>query len=176
MEDRIPYIVEKTTRTRISELREETDKEWSYGQRKEYLKALMVPIVYRCLYLYAKYEIVVGEGNLVAMDLLGGRLKEEIKKLVKIENELYFTKPTTKKKGNEITDDMIERARQYPYGDLIELKRNMAVCPFHEDRSPSFSVKNNHGKCFSCQWHGDPISFYMEKQGVGFQEAVRALQ
>jgi DNA primase len=72
--------------------------------------------------------------------------------------------------------DMAEVVGQY-----TDLKRAggqlMGLCPFHDERSPSFSVdptdKLYH--CFGCGVAGDVFGFVMEKQGVGFTEAVEEL-
>ena len=53
----------------------------------------------------------------------------------------------------------------------------MACCPFHKEKSPSFSVSP--GKqfyhCFGCGAHGSALGFIMEYQGLGFVEAVQYL-
>jgi len=66
-------------------------------------------------------------------------------------------------------------------GAYTDLKRAggqmMGLCPFHDERSPSFSVdptdKLYH--CFGCGEAGDIFGFVMEKEGLGFSEAVEAL-
>lgn len=66
-------------------------------------------------------------------------------------------------------------------GDYVPLKKkgqNMwACCPFHGEKSPSFSVSQAKQiyKCFGCGKAGDPIQFVMDIEGVGFQEAIRHL-
>ena len=66
-------------------------------------------------------------------------------------------------------------------GDYVPLKKkgqNMwACCPFHGEKSPSFSVSpaKQIYKCFGCGKAGDPIQFVMDIEGVGFQEAIRHL-
>jgi DNA primase len=52
-----------------------------------------------------------------------------------------------------------------------------ALCPFHQERTPSFSVwpQSQRWKCFSCGRSGDAFSFVMEKEGVEFPEALRML-
>ena len=56
-------------------------------------------------------------------------------------------------------------------------ERFTGLCPFHDERSPSFSVdpaeKLYH--CFGCGVGGDVIKFVEEKEGLGFPEAVEAL-
>src|SRR5688500_13868772 len=85
-----------------------------------------------------------------------------------------------------ITDESIERVRQA--ADIVEvisahtdLRRQgaqmMGLCPFHEERSPSFSVdparKVYH--CFGCGVGGDVIRFVREKDGLDFPSAVELL-
>lgn len=66
-------------------------------------------------------------------------------------------------------------------GEDVTLKRAGAnlkgLCPFHDDRTPSFMVSPAKGicKCFACGWGGNVISYYMERNKLGFVEAVRAL-
>jgi len=82
-----------------------------------------------------------------------------------------------------ITDEMIERAREYPIRELFteltgnELRHGMARCPFHEDHTASLSVgKFNRYKCFGCDEKGDSISLYMKLNNGNFINAVKALQ
>lgn len=52
-----------------------------------------------------------------------------------------------------------------------------ALCPFHQEKSPSFTVSDQKGfyHCFGCGAHGDVIHFTMEKQGLSFTETVEKL-
>lgn len=52
-----------------------------------------------------------------------------------------------------------------------------ARCPFHEEKSPSFTVSptKQFYHCFGCQAHGTAISFLMEYEHLDFIEAVREL-
>ncbi|MCC5946581.1 MAG: DNA primase [Bernardetiaceae bacterium] len=52
-----------------------------------------------------------------------------------------------------------------------------ACCPFHDEKSPSFSVAPSKGifKCFGCGKAGDSITFVMEHEGVSYPEAIRYL-
>lgn len=66
-------------------------------------------------------------------------------------------------------------------GRHVELKRGganwMGLCPFHAEKSPSFSVtpSKNFYYCFGCGASGDAIRFLMEHLGLSFIEAVRDL-
>ncbi len=52
-----------------------------------------------------------------------------------------------------------------------------ALCPFHEEKSPSFIVNrgDNHYHCFGCGAHGDAIAFLMNHLKMGFTESVESL-
>ena len=51
------------------------------------------------------------------------------------------------------------------------------LCPFHDEKSPSFQVTPSRGLyfCFGCQAGGDVIKFLMEMDGLNFGEAVERL-
>jgi len=55
--------------------------------------------------------------------------------------------------------------------------RWVGLCPFHEERTPSFSVDAQEKlyHCFGCGVGGDAIKFVEEKEGLGFAEAVEVL-
>jgi len=55
--------------------------------------------------------------------------------------------------------------------------RHVGLCPFHEERTPSFSVEPEQGLyyCFGCQRGGDAFSFVMETEGVDFPTAIEQL-
>lgn len=63
-------------------------------------------------------------------------------------------------------------------GSYISLNdKNKALCPFHSDHSPSFSVHPDKQiyKCFSCGESGNVITFVEKFLGISFQEAVKLL-
>ena len=51
----------------------------------------------------------------------------------------------------------------------------MACCPFHQEKTPSFSVNPSKGfyKCFGCGKGGTAFNFLMEMEGLNFPEAVQ---
>lgn len=65
--------------------------------------------------------------------------------------------------------------------DFVPLKKKgqnlWACCPFHQEKTPSFSVSPTKGfyKCFGCGAAGDAITFVREIEGVNFVEAVKYL-
>jgi DNA primase catalytic core len=66
-------------------------------------------------------------------------------------------------------------------GSRLELrkagKEYLGRCPFHEDKTPSFSVSEEKGifHCFGCGAKGDVIDFTMQLEGIGFREAKARL-
>jgi len=60
----------------------------------------------------------------------------------------------------------------------INLNRNnMAQCPLHDDRTPSFKVfpDSQTFRCFGCGKHGDVISFIQEYRGLNFKDTLAYL-
>ena len=60
----------------------------------------------------------------------------------------------------------------------IELDRNnKALCPFHSEKTPSFSVnpRGQYFHCFGCGEGGDVIKFIQLFENKTFREAVKAL-
>ena len=67
-------------------------------------------------------------------------------------------------------------------GDYVSLKRAggdsmKGLCPFHDEKSPSFHVRPNHGHfhCFGCGEGGDVYSFLQKIEHISFVEAVEQL-
>jgi DNA primase len=53
-------------------------------------------------------------------------------------------------------------------------KNYVGLCPFHSERTPSFTVSPDKGifKCFGCGVAGDVITFYMKIKGLDFKQAI----
>ena len=85
-----------------------------------------------------------------------------------------------------ITQETIERAKntmriEEVVSDYITLRRRGAnligLCPFHEERTPSFNVNPPRGiyKCFGCGESGNAIGFVMKMENCSFTEAVKKI-
>ncbi|HEY6731395.1 MAG TPA: DNA primase [Solirubrobacterales bacterium] len=85
-----------------------------------------------------------------------------------------------------ISPDSVDRVKQA--ADIVEVisahtdlrrqgARYVGLCPFHDERTPSFSVEPQEKlyHCFGCGVGGDVIKFVEEKEGLGFAEAVELL-
>lgn len=65
--------------------------------------------------------------------------------------------------------------------DFVQLRRSganyLGLCPFHNERTPSFSVNKARGycKCFSCGKGGSAVGFIMELEKLNYVEALRWL-
>ena len=77
-------------------------------------------------------------------------------------------------------DDLKDRADLIriiePYAPLKKKGENwMGCCPFHQEKTPSFSVNPQKGfyKCFGCGKGGNAFTFLMEMEGLNFPEAIR---
>jgi DNA primase len=63
-----------------------------------------------------------------------------------------------------------------PYAQLKKKGANwMGCCPFHQEKTPSFSVNPAKGfyKCFGCGKGGTAYNFVMEIEGLSFPEAIK---
>ncbi|WP_288080661.1 CHC2 zinc finger domain-containing protein [Pseudomonas sp.] len=84
----------------------------------------------------------------------------------------------------EVSRDQIEKANDDIVGVIgrhIQLKKTgknwSACCPFHKERSPSFTVSPEKGMyyCFGCGAGGDAVKFVREHLGIGFRDAVESI-
>ena len=57
----------------------------------------------------------------------------------------------------------------------IDTKRGMINCPFHNDKTPSMKLYDDHYYCFGCGEHGDAVSFAARITGLSQYEAAKQL-
>ncbi|HEX8549316.1 MAG TPA: DNA primase [Cytophagaceae bacterium] len=85
-----------------------------------------------------------------------------------------------------ITKETIDKVREAAdivevVGDFVSLKKRgqnyTACCPFHQEKTPSFSVHAAKGiyKCFGCGKAGDSIQFIMDIESLAYIEAIKFL-
>ena len=66
-------------------------------------------------------------------------------------------------------------------GDFVSLRKSganyMGLCPFHDEKTPSFSVSPSKGifKCFSCGKGGNVVHFIKEHEQLSYSEALKWL-
>lgn len=91
-------------------------------------------------------------------------------------------KLTPRKYDNEVTPEMIERAKEYPISNIIDISRKgmgFMCCLWHDDKHPSMKLLESQNRlyCFSqCRKGFDAIDVYMKINNSTFFEAVRNLQ
>ena len=166
----------------LEELKKELEEEypgWIKERRKEYL----LPEMIKCLIFLAPFQEWYKDATERNVDYLTKRIVQIFakyeywkKRLHKLFMEYKFT-ILREPSDSKITSTMIERAKEYSIKDIIEVnKSGFALCPFHEDKKhPNFYVKNNWGYCFACGWSGDCIKFVMDRDKIGFKQAVEFL-
>lgn len=54
-------------------------------------------------------------------------------------------------------------------------KHHIGLCPFHDEKTPSFIVSDEAYHCFGCGEHGDVVDFIQKIDGCDFKEAVKKL-
>lgn len=82
----------------------------------------------------------------------------------------------------DIIDSIFETARiEEVVGDFVSLKKRganlLGVCPFHDEKTPSFTVSPAKGiyKCFGCGKGGNSVNFVMEHEQFSYPEALKFL-
>jgi len=105
------------------------------------------------------------------------RFNDRLRRLKRINGYVQAkTQPFT---SSGINEQMVLHAKEHPIKELYEgnLRNGMGLCPFHDEKRPSFHIKkNNKYKCYGCDAWGDSIDFYMKQNNVNFIRAVKALQ
>src|SRR6476620_3398934 len=84
--------------------------------------------------------------------------------------------------SQETIDRIIGAARvEEVVSDFVTLKKRgvnmLGNCPFHNERTPSFTVSPVKGiyKCFGCGKAGNSVNFIMEHENATYPEALRYL-
>jgi DNA primase len=89
--------------------------------------------------------------------------------------------------ANDAIDDFAQLVKQQAdivriVGEYVKLRKTGAqnytgLCPFHKEKTGSFSVNATHGYyyCFGCHEKGDVFTFVMKMDRLSFPEAVRAV-
>ena len=85
----------------------------------------------------------------------------------------------------DVEDELLEPLPHHwaePIGEYVKLKKSGAqnfsgLCPFHQEKTPSFSVHATRQfyHCFGCGISGDVFSFVQKLENITFPEAVRAV-
>jgi len=81
-----------------------------------------------------------------------------------------------REESDQITEEMIERAREFPIENILEVGANRrAKCVFHGGEDFNMDIRKNYGHCYVCGESGDVLTVYMKLHDCGFREAVLRL-
>lgn len=88
--------------------------------------------------------------------------------------EAEFRRVLDEAKDRHLLSDIIGRYTNLKRRGAQEM---VGLCPFHDERSPSFEVNDNKGTyhCWGCGAAGDAVRFLTTKDGMTFREAVETL-
>lgn len=158
---------------------EELERDWLASQPRGEERAKMFDVTeeerieYRRRFLYQRYDEVSKRHNdaKVAGEDTTALAKERFHR--RIEYEIFTYRP---KDDKTIPAHVILRAQEIPITNFIEHKKFMAVCPFHNEKTPSMYLRNNFFYCFGCGEKGNTIDFIRKTRGYTFQEAIKFLQ
>jgi hypothetical protein len=151
----------------------DVDLQWALDARKRYLN---LEIGFHANAINSLILSLAGKNSLTREIALRW-VKKNDGEIKILQREITFLKPSSNVSKSEITDTMIQKAREFPIKDLLpnSIMRNMTNCIVHDDKNPSMSIKANRAKCFSCGFKGDVIDVYMRLKGVDFKTAVKNL-
>ena|SRR3990167_3473250 len=121
------------------------------------------------------YQHII-EGVNEKIELLTKQLKREL-------FTISFLKGTKEIKAGKITEADVAQAKTIPIesvysGQLRKVGRTLiGQCPFHTDKSPSFTIYTHTNRfwCFGCSAGGDSVDFIMRINSCNFLEAVKIL-
>ncbi len=140
---------------------------WAKGRRLEYFESELSKVGDEVVRLISLKERWCGEFERALIEsLIKDRLKEHRKLEGRASSLKYGNRP------GSITDEMIQRAKEYPIQEILGTDRKTMRCPFHDDKHPSASIKNNRLHCFVCNKTWNPVDYLMEKEMLSFKEAV----
>ncbi len=98
--------------------------------------------------------------------------------------ELYMTNINVKTQNNQASKERIEIIKDRV--DLVEIiekhidlkiegAQHVGLCPFHDEKTPSFHVERYHYHCFGCGAHGDVFDFLQNHLNLPFNESLDRL-
>lgn len=174
--DDFMMVIMPQTRRAIRELVTDTDPLCHARARMSYLESCMTEKITEVLQLMARYQAYVRQNSVLERLLTGKDIQDGVKDICTLQGQIIGLRRTLEgKETDRITDEMIERAKNYPIADLIEVRNRQARCPFHEDKTASMHQYGNRLHCFSCNKSWDTIGLVMDRDGLPFRAAIRRL-
>lgn len=150
----------------------EVSRQFAVTCRHRYLSSMLCAIDTEIYNLY-RSDVKGGINAHFVADMIIDRENEQ----ARILKELEQIKRINRKVVGEITDEDIDRAREYPVDRLIDFSHGRSVAFCHESDSPSMSHnrKANRAHCFVCNKSFNPIDVLMGRDGFSFIDAVKEL-
>ncbi len=74
-----------------------------------------------------------------------------------------------------VSPEKIAKACEYPITELIKSRNGTALCPFHDDKTPSMDVRKNFYYCYGCGAQGNAINLIMKLENLTFPQAIERL-
>lgn len=159
-------------RQKISEFKEEIGG-WGKCKRLDYLYERLFELDIELIERQRAYQRSIEQDMpYIERALTASPIPEIEKEIKKLERKIDFIVRGSQGSNQSITPEMIQQAKDYPIEHLVDVKRGVALCPFHKDHHPSMGIKNNRYHCFACGAKGDIISLVMERDNLSFIEAV----
>jgi hypothetical protein len=162
-------------RQKVTEFKEEMGG-WGKCRRLEYLYDKLIELDIELIERQKAYQRSIEQDMpYIERALIASYIPEIEKGIKKLERKIDFIVRGSQGSNQSITPEMIQQAKDYPIEHLIDIKKGVALCPFHEDHHPSMGIKNNRYRCFACGAKGDTIEFVMKRDGLSFKEALNWL-
>ena len=123
---------------------------------------------------YLLQEIEICEKAPYDYDVMNMIIQDDLDEIFYLFGKIKRTEVYTE----SITDEDIERAKEHPIENLIELdSRGKAIAWCHDDKNASMTLwkGKNKVRCWACSRTYDPIDILVERDGLSFIEAVKRL-
>jgi len=160
-------------RQKIAEFKAEMGN-WGKCRRLVYVYDRLIELDLELRDRHRRYKMALEEDSTyLERALIASYIPDNEREIRKLEWEAETIVRVSKRAG--ISNEMIERARQYPFENLIKVCKGRSLCPFHDDHHPSMDVRKGFFYCYACGAKGDIIDFVMKRDGLTFIEAVKVL-
>lgn len=160
------------TQQKINQHLNEYSQEWRKKKRLQFLSVLIDAEYFNLMVYQAMLESYLERNRVAEAYLTKSDIAEMSNRIDKLKLEIASVE-------SEQENDWERKksiAKNVPFECIYEFTRGMAICPFHADTNPSLSLMpGNRVWCHSCHKGWDTISFTMEYNNVGFNEAVNRL-
>lgn len=172
-------VENKRIRQETGELKEELNPKWIKQQRVKFLDDCLRhnKILMKFWEFWWEDSKEMGMPNWWREGIWRGWRVNKLEKRIRgIEYQKKAMLAVEGKKG-KVSQEDIERAKEIPFSEFLEFKKGKALCPFHNEKTPSFhwTEGNRFAHCFGCGKHLDIIQYIMETQNMSFPDAVKFL-